>query len=42
MHGVLTEFIVGMIPTRFLVKTLSTALGVRANLNTPGECQCQA
>jgi thioredoxin-like negative regulator of GroEL len=36
MHGVLTEFIVGMIPTRFLVETLSTALGVRANLNTSG------
>jgi uncharacterized membrane protein YeaQ/YmgE (transglycosylase-associated protein family) len=35
-HGVLTEFIVGMIPTRFPVKTLSTALGVRVNLNTPG------
>ena len=39
MHGVLTEFIVGMIPTRFLVETLSTALGVRVNLNTSGGCR---
>ena len=37
-HGVLTEFIVGMIPTRFLVETLSTALGEHVNLNAPVGC----
>ena len=36
IHGVLTEFIVGMIPTRFLVEMLSAALGGRANLNVRG------
>lgn len=41
-HGVLTEFIVGMLPTRFLIKALSTALGVRVNLNTAGGCSLQA
>ena len=37
-HGVLTEFIVGLIPTRFLVETLSAALGVCANPNAPRGC----
>jgi thioredoxin-like negative regulator of GroEL len=36
IHGVLTEFIVGMIPIRFLVEMLSTALGVRADLHAQG------
>jgi len=37
-HGVLTEFIVGMIPTHFLVKKLSAALGVCVNLKAAGGC----
>jgi thioredoxin-like negative regulator of GroEL len=41
-HGVLRAFIVGMIPARFLVKTLSTALGVRVNLNTTGGCSLRS
>jgi thioredoxin-like negative regulator of GroEL len=35
-HGVLTEFMVGMLPTRFVVETLSATVGVRANPNAPG------
>src|SRR5262245_38892940 len=38
-HGVLTAFIVGLIPSRFLVKTLSTALGVRVSLNIAERCR---
>jgi thioredoxin-like negative regulator of GroEL len=35
-HGVLTEFIVGTLPTRFIIETLSTALGVRPKLHALG------
>jgi hypothetical protein len=41
-HGVLTEFIVGLIPTRFLVKTVSTALGIQVNRNPAGKCSLRS
>src|SRR5262245_51628463 len=39
MHGVLTEFIVGIIPARFLIERLSAALGEHVNLNVPVRCR---
>jgi thioredoxin-like negative regulator of GroEL len=35
-HGVPPEFIVGMLPTCFVIETLSTALGVRPKLHALG------